>query len=103
MQDRSRPPLPRYAKYLPEYEETRVPTPPPQWSPALKWAGIVLGMLFVNTSIYLIASLILAPPAPYHDQSVNAAEITWVIFGLLPGLGALVCVGMYTASKSAQG
>jgi hypothetical protein len=95
--------LPRYAKYLTEYEETQIPTPPPRWGPFLKMASIILGMLCVNTSIYLIASLILAPPAPYHDQSVFAAEVTWVIFGLLPGLGAFICRGMYAASKSPQG
>jgi len=101
--DHSRPPLPKYAKYLPEYEEAQIPTPPPQWSPALKWGSIILGMLFVNTTIYLIASLVLAPPAPYHDESVGAAEVMWVVFGLLPGLGAFICWSMYTASNSPQG
>lgn len=107
MHDHSRPPLPKYAKYLPEYEPDPLaaqgPTIPPQWRPVLKTASIILAMLFVNTTIYLIASLVLAPHTPYHDESIDAAEITWVIFGLLPGLSARICWSMYTSSKSIQG
>jgi hypothetical protein len=100
MKHDARPPLPKYAKYLPEYEPPT--TTPPRWRPALKWASIILGLLFVNTTIYLVASLAFAPHTAYHDESVRAAEITWVLFGLLPGLGALLCWGMYTSSKSTQ-
>jgi len=106
MHGHSRPPLPKYAKYLPEYEPDLLaaqrPTLPSQWRSVLKTISIILGMLCVNTSIYLIASLILAPPAPYHDESVGAAKVTWVVFGLLPGLVAFLCWSLYTASESTQ-
>jgi hypothetical protein len=103
MQDDTRPPLPKYAKYLPEYEPiAQQPIMSPRWGPALKMASITLGLLCVNTTIYLIASLALAPHTSYGDESVGAAEIMWVLFGLLPGLSALICWGIYTSGKSAQ-
>lgn len=62
MHDHSRPPLPKYAKYLPDDEpaslEVQEPRIPPRWGPFLKTASVVLGLLGVNTTIFLIASLI---------------------------------------------
>ena len=107
MHDYSRPPLPKYAKYLPDAElsalEGQCPAVPPQWGPRLKTASVVLSLLCVNTTIYLIVSLVFAPHTSYHNESVGAAEITWVLFGLLPGLSALICWAMYRSSMSTQG
>ncbi|HEU5200575.1 MAG TPA: hypothetical protein VFU32_13130 [Ktedonobacterales bacterium] len=104
MKDHSCPPLPKYAKYLPEYEPTPLAaqetTTPRQSGSGLKLVSILLGILSGFTTIYLIASLVFAPNTPSHDLSVIVAEVMWVPFGLLPGMSALICWDISKARRS---
>ena len=106
MKDHSRPPLPKYAKYLPEYEPTslaaQVTTTPPQSGSGLKVASIMLGILSGFTTVYLIVSLVYVPNTSYRDLRVILAEVMWVPFGLLPGVSALICWGISNARQPIQ-
>lgn len=106
MKDDARPPLPKYAKYLPDYElpppAARVKTMSPQAIAHLKIVSLMLGIMCGISTVYLIASLVIAPHAPDPDLSVDLAEVTWVPFGLLPGLSALICWSICKARDAAQ-
>lgn len=107
MQDSSRPPLPKYAKYLPEYEPTaladQVKTTPSQPGSGLHIACIMLSFISGFTTAYLLASLVIVPYTPARPLIIFWAEVSWVPFGLLPGMGALICWCVFKARQSTQG
>ncbi len=107
MQDSSRPPLPKYAKYLPEYEPTALadqaePTSSQSGS-GLHVACIMLSFMSGFTTAYLLASLVIVPYTPARPLIIFWAEVSWVPFGLLPGMGALICWSIFKAHQPTQG
>ena len=106
MQDYARSALPKHAKYLPEYEptsrETEVTNTPPQSDSALHAACILLSFISGFTTAYLLVSLIIVPHTPARHLIIFWAAMTWLPFGLLPGMAALICWSAFKARQSPQ-
>ena len=107
MKDDARPPLSKYAKYLPEYEPTpRVAAPVtntlPQPGSYLKAISIMLGILSIVVWVYLLWGLTLAPTNQYSSLGVFFALVFLLPVAVLSEVIALICWAIYSARTSRQ-